>query len=346
MKIAVIMPSLSEMDFGSKVRSQLIKAGMKTLGIQCAFVNPEEVKLMYLNRGRSELTFKDRPLDQFDLIINTLHNPEKTHSTLILSYFENQHIPVINSLAASIATKYKPSMLYSLCSNHIKIPKSAFVATSDYLDDTMDFLGGFPIVVKTVRGCRGAGVLICESLRSLRSVIQSILINENVLILQEYIAESEGSDYKIIATSDDVICSFQRQAISTSEFRANVSLGGKATPINAESTISELAKQAISALKLSFGSVDIIKSRNGFLVIEVNDLPEFNLSIDGVEIIEKNFAAFFVTSVIKQAGIDVKLIDKAALENSNPRFDFDWNYYNNLSYDDVILIKNNKIKKK
>lgn len=342
MKAGVIMPPRAEADFGTRVRFQLIKTGTAALGIPCIFMNTEELRVEYFGQNQHEVFYGEERISELDIVINALHTPEEPHSNFILRHLEESGVPVVNSLSASINTKFKPFMIQRLSSAGIRIPKSIILGTYHNLDEAVDFLGGFPIVLKTSRGWKGAGVSLCESMRSLKSVVQCLIALDHMLILQEFIAESEGIDYKIVATRDQILCSFRRQATSRTEFRANVSLGGKGTLVTIGKEMAELSQKAIKSLGLVFGSVDIIQSKEGQLVVEVNDLPELNLSIDGTEFVEIDFAKYFVEHLIRQTQTDANLrscrISDLDYAIFNPRSDFDSDYYQNLSEDKIIII--------
>ncbi len=236
-------------------------------------------------------------LNPGDLAINLLSETGDIVVDLATRHLETAGVIMVNGLRARADAGFRPTMLQQLALSGIGIPKSIVVATWQNLDSAVEFCGGFPIILKSVRGVKGMGVAICESMRSLRSVLQMLLVQQNAAILQEYIPGSQGSDYKIIASCEEPLCGFRRKAGVADEFRANVSLGGKARLIDLSLEMGELAVRAVKALNLVIGSVDIIDHNGTLRVIEVNDLPELNLSIPGHEIVETEFAKYLVSHI-------------------------------------------------
>lgn len=340
MRVGILMPPKSKIDFGTKVCFKLIRSGMMSLGIQHDFINLDYVRVEYGDAKQSKTFYQHRPISHFNFMISLLNNPEEANSYILLKHLEESNIPVVNSVYSSIHTRFKPLMLQKLNSDGISIPKTVIIRTDSDLDNALAVLGGFPVILKTPCGSRGAGVSICESKRSLQSVIQTLIPQVQPLILQEFVSESSGTDFKILATHEQVICSFKRQASTSTEFRANVALGGIATPITIEAEMALLAKRVIKSLGLVVGSVDILRSRRGYLVIDVNDLPEFNLSFNQLEFIEKDFASFFISHLLSL--VSKHLGDPPPNITKNPRANFSLRYYQSLLPHQIITIDPSK----
>ena len=336
MRVGILMPPKLKTDFGTKVRSELFRSGITSLGILHEFINLDYIRMEYGEKKQTKIFYKQKQLDDFDVMFNLLHNPDEPLPYLFLKMLEEINVSVINPLQASVHTKFKPLVLQMLNSNGISTPKSIIIAKNFNLDIIIDYLGGFPIILKTPYGSRGVGISICESERNLRSVIQTLIPQMQMLILQEFLPESAGTDFKIIATKEQVICSFKRQASLPNEFRANVALGGIATPILIDEEMALLAKRVIKSLGLIVGSVDILHTCRGYLVIDVNDLPEFNISFNQIEFIEKDFASFFVAHLLSLVSSDFNKSLKDT--QKNPRDNFSWSYCQNLLSNQVIII--------
>lgn len=57
------------------------------------------------------------------------------------------------------------------------------------------------------------------------------------------------------------------------DFRSNLAGGGKGTIYQPSDRIKKIAIGAVQALGLSYGGVDVIQSKNGPMVVEVNANP-------------------------------------------------------------------------
>ncbi|AJZ43281.1 alpha-L-glutamate ligase, RimK family [Xanthomonas citri pv. citri] len=97
-------------------------------------------------------------------------------------------------------------------------------------------------------------------------------------IVQEFIGEAEGADLRCFVVGDKVVAAMRRQA-AEGDFRSNLHLGGTAAVAEATEQEQEVAVRSARALGLAVAGVDLIRSRRGPLVLEVNSTP----GLEGVE---------------------------------------------------------------
>src|SRR5690606_5082204 len=93
-----------------------------------------------------------------------------------------------------------------------------------------------------------------------------------------FIAEARGADIRCFVVGDRVVAAMRRQA-PRGEFRSNLHRGGTAFPASASAEEQATAIRAAAALGLGVAGVDLIRSRRGPLVLEVNSSP----GLEGIE---------------------------------------------------------------
>ena len=94
------------------------------------------------------------------------------------------------------------------------------------------------------------------------------------------------------------MASIQREA-APGEFRANIHQGGTALIIKVTSEEKTLAIKAAKVLGLRIAGVDIIRSKNGPLLLEVNSSP----GLEGIETATgKDIAGMIISSIEKKLG--------------------------------------------
>jgi ribosomal protein S6--L-glutamate ligase len=91
-------------------------------------------------------------------------------------------------------------------------------------------------------------------------------------LVQEYVAEARNRDIRVIIVGQEAVAAMEREA-APGDFRANLHLGGTARPFPLEDGIIDLAVKAAQVHELSFSGVDLIMTKNGPAVIEVNSSP-------------------------------------------------------------------------
>jgi len=177
-------------------------------------------------------------------------------------------------------------------------PRTALVPehTDDYWKASLKTLDTkFPIIMKTLEGSKGIGVLFVESERSLDSLLEMLFkLDQDVdLLIQEYI-KTDG-DIRVIVLGGKVIASMKRSVIE-GDFRSNVSQGAKTKEYKLTKLETEHCLLAAKAIGGSWTAVDFIPSENPKkdppYILEVNHSP-------GTEGIEKTTGKNIVKEVIE-----------------------------------------------
>ena len=199
---------------------------------------------------------------------------ENLHSPLI-EQFELANIPVINKAKAVSDAKNKVKNIQILTANNIPIPKTFVIRSSQYIENVVKKIGNYPVILKTVGGSQGAGVSIVESQRGLRSIIEMMIKDETSapLIIQEYISESSGRDLRVFFVHEKIVAAMERIAQKEDEFRSNFKLGGKVQVVELSRKEKNLAIKATKVSGLNFAGVDILRTKSGPKILEVNANP-------------------------------------------------------------------------
>jgi RimK family alpha-L-glutamate ligase len=128
---------------------------------------------------------------------------------------------------------------------------------------------GKKLIIKPLFGSQGEGI------RRLEKTTDLFWLNGNngIYYIQEFIqCAGEGfSDYRVFVIDKRAVAIMRRRGKS---WLNNVAQGAMCETIELETSIAELAVQAVKALAMDYAGVDIIQDRSGrYLVIEVNSIP-------------------------------------------------------------------------
>ncbi len=185
-----------------------------------------------------------------------------------------------------------------LCSQFgIRTPRTLLYSGGDSVDQLIEKIGGTPVVVKQLHGSQGKGVSILESMRAIKSTLDSFAKAGITVLVQEYI-EAGGKDFRVFCVGGKIIAYYQRVA-PKDEFRANISGGGHGViaPITKEEEY--ICLLAAQALGLPVCGVDFLRAKDGQpYLIENNSNPGFKIenftgiSVSNaiVEFVEQDFA--------------------------------------------------------
>ena len=147
-------------------------------------------------------------------------------------------------------------------------------------------------------GTKGQGVILAETNKAAEGVINAMKsLNANLLV-QEFIREANGSDLRCFVVGGKVVAAIERTA-AQGDYRANLHQGGVARQVRLESGERKLAIAAARALGLTVCGVDIIRSKRGPLLLEVNSSP----GLEGIEkATGKNVAGSIIEELERQLG--------------------------------------------
>lgn len=195
----------------------------------------------------------------------------------LLSQLEKAGVACINSRTTVniCADKYRTYL--RLADYGLEQPKTVLVPNKDGVDAAVENLGtGFPMIMKTLRGSKGVGVIFVESERSLDSIVQLIYkeSEDAELLIQEYI--KIPFDVRVLVLGGKVLASMKREVIKK-DFRSNFSQGSKVSNFKLTELEIEDCILAAKAVNGPYVAVDLIVSENREKVrpkiIEVNSSP-------------------------------------------------------------------------
>lgn len=215
-----------------------------------------------------------------DAIIPRIASSFTRYGSAIVRQFEMQGVFTTASSIAIVRSRDKLRATQLLSRAGIGIPKTIFSRgrlTAEEIDGLVEELGGPPIVIKLARGTHGRGVVLAETRKAARSVLQGFYLMEEEgtnILLQEYIEEAAGADIRAYVVGSQVIASMKRQSVNLDEeFRSNIHQGGEGSPVKLTDEEEKVAIRAAKAMGLNICGVDMMRSKRGPLVLEVNSSP-------------------------------------------------------------------------
>ena len=139
-------------------------------------------------------------------------------------------------------------------------------------------VGGAPAIVKLVEGTQGVGVVLGETEKSLRSMIEAFRGARVDILVQQFIEEAGAKDLRAFVIGGEIVAAMERSG-AEGDFRSNLHRGGSAQAIILTDAERELALKAAKVVGLDVAGVDMLRSKRGALVIEVNASP----GLEGIE---------------------------------------------------------------
>ena len=233
---------------------------------------------MNITTKRPSMHYKGEELEEFDAVIPRIGASVTFYGTAVLRQFEMMGVYPLNESVAVSRSRDKLRSLQLLSRKGIGLPISGFANKPDDIDDLIKMVGGAPLVIKLLQGTQGIGVVLAETKSAAKSVIESFLgLNASVLV-QQFIKEADGADIRCFVVGEKVVAAMKRQG-AEGEFRSNIHRGGSASLEKITAEERKTALRAANTMGLNVCGVDILRSENGPVVMEVNSSP----GLEGIE---------------------------------------------------------------
>ncbi len=196
----------------------------------------------------------------------------------VVRQFEMADIYSVNSSDAISKSRDKLHSIQILSRSGVGLPTSSFAHATQDVDGLLDLVGGPPVVVKLLEGTQGLGVVLAETKKAAESVISAFRQLDANFLVQDFIEEAGGADIRAFVVGGRVVASMKRQG-APGDFRSNLHRGGRAEVLELSSEEEETALAAARAMGLGVAGVDLIQSKDGPMVLEVNSSP----GLEGIE---------------------------------------------------------------
>ncbi len=232
---------------------------------------------MFFHGKKAEILYNNKKIKGCDVMIPRVAVTNKIDLEVsLVKQFQMMGMPLINDYLSISRAKNKLRTLQILCQKKLPVPKTIVVRKFEFIDEAIKKVGGYPVILKSPFGSYGAGVVIVESRRSLYSALDVIWMSmkTNIILIQEYVAEAVGCDYRAFVVGDKVVAAMKRTAKS-GEFRSNLHLGGEASQVKLINEEQRIAVRSTQAMGLQMAGVDILRSDHGPVIMEVNANPGF-----------------------------------------------------------------------
>lgn len=216
--------------------------------------------------------------NEFDAIIPRIGTKVTRHGAAIVKQFEmNGVFSTARSLSITRA-RNKVRTLQIMARKGIPIPQTLFSINPNNIEEQIRLLGGAPVIIKIQEGTQGLGVILAESKKSAKSIIDTFYKMDTSILLQQYVEEANGEDIRIFVVGNKVVATMKRSS-EVGEFRSNVHRGGKTEAIEITQQEKQIALNATKYLGLGVAGVDLMRSKNGPVLLEVNASP----GLQGIE---------------------------------------------------------------
>jgi ribosomal protein S6--L-glutamate ligase len=234
--------------------------------------------VLVIEKGNPHIYYGGQEVTGIDAIIPRIGTSVTFYGAAVVRQFEQMKVFSSVESQALVRSRDKLRSLQLLAKAGIGMPKTAFASAPKNIDNVLTQVGGAPVVIKLLEGTQGIGVILAETHKSAKSVIESFLALKANILVQEFIKEAGGADIRAFIVDGKIVGAMKRQGLP-GEFRSNLHRGGSANVIELSKEERETAIKAAKKLGLAIAGVDMLQSSRGPLVMEVNSSP----GLEGIE---------------------------------------------------------------
>jgi ribosomal protein S6--L-glutamate ligase len=259
---------------------------------------------MNINSKKPEVHLKGEVVEKFDVIIPRIGASITFYATAVLRQFESMGTYSLNQSLAITRARDKLRAHQLLSRKGIGMPITGFAHSSINTKDLISMVGGSPLIIKLLEGTQGKGVILANNNGIAENIINAFRDLHAFFLVQEFIKEAKGTDIRCFVIGDKVVASMARKA-REGDFRANIHMGGTAKLVKISPEERKMAVKAAKIIGLDVAGVDIVRSKRGPLVLEVNSSP----GLKGIEeTTEKDIANMIIEFSEKNTKKTKKLV--------------------------------------
>lgn len=233
---------------------------------------------MNIASRRPEIYYNGEKLPKYDAVIPRIGASVTFYGMAVLRQFEMQGVYPLNESVAIGRSRDKLRSMQLLARDGVGLPVTTFAHDPKQTEEVLAVAGEAPLVVKLLEGTQGLGVVLADTNRSAKSVVEAFRASGTNILIQEFIKEAGGTDIRAIVIGGKVIAAMKRTG-AEGEFRSNLHRGGSAQLVKLTPEERSTAVRAAKSMGLNACGVDMLRANHGAVVMEVNSSP----GLEGVE---------------------------------------------------------------
>jgi ribosomal protein S6--L-glutamate ligase len=256
---------------------QRLKAAAEERGHELDIIDTLRCYMNIVSR-RPRVYYNGEKLPAYDAVIPRIGASVTFYGLAVLRQFEMMGVYPLNESVAIGRSRDKLRSMQLLARDGIGLPVTTFAHDPKQTDEVLKLAGGAPLVVKLLEGTQGIGVVLADTDRSAKSVIEAFRGAKVNILVQEFIKEAGGTDIRALVVGGKVIAAMKRTG-AADDFRSNLHRGGSAETVKISPEERSTAVRAAKSMGLNVCGVDMLRANHGAVVMEVNSSP----GLEGVE---------------------------------------------------------------
>ena len=252
---------------------------------------------LVLARDAPRVFYRGEEVRRFDVVIPRIGASITGYGLSVVNQFDMMGVPTLNNSVPIARSRDKLRALQLLSRFGLDIPRTVMCRYREEVPLAVEQVGGLPCIMKLIQGTQGVGVLLASSMTEVEGMLDTLWHLGQEILIQELIAESRGKDVRALVIGDRVAAAMRRTA-PEGEFRSNIHRGGEGQAVELPRAYAEAAVKAARVIGLEVAGVDMLESKEGPKIMEVNSSPGF----EGLESVTgQDIAGLYVEHAVELA---------------------------------------------
>ena len=249
---------------------EIVKVAEKK-GFEVTVINPDNCFIVL--DDKPYVMHDGKKIETADLVIPRMSEDNLEYKCAIMSHLETSGIPTLNCGKSMQIASNKVETQILLHDAGLNTPRSVLFTNEEQVEAAVAALDEkFPMIVKTLYGTHGVGVIRADSKASLISIVQQLLKSGEQFMLQEFIEHDKSA--RVLLLDKKVVAAVMR-SIPEGDFRSNAHQGAELTEHVTSEAEVEACVKAAAAIGINFAAVDYILDGDKIVLLEVNGSPGF-----------------------------------------------------------------------
>ncbi len=253
---------------------RFVEAASRRKGVALELVDPHKLYLG-LSGGAADVSLHGAAGATWDHSIARLGSTATEYALFALAHLEQAGTASLNTHGALSRLRYKFGTLAELAAGGVPVPDTMMLRAPNDIGAAVARLGGYPVVLKFIRGSQGVGVVYCDNLSVAESVLEALNLIQYDVMLQRFYPKAAEGDVRMLVLGGEARWAVRRTAPGGG-FRANFHRGAQVSVYALAEEVAQLAVRAAGVFGLGFAGVDLAEDGGGgWIVLEVNGSPGF-----------------------------------------------------------------------
>ncbi len=288
-KILIASPGRS-----SPTTSMIIDEAKKVFNVM--HVPVDRINLI-VETGSLSCEYNKQDLTKVDYFLPKIDALRREYGYQVVKAFDMMDVPKPYHAETVLVAHDKFLTTELLARHNIAVPKTYLFKTGEHAEDLVDMIN-FPVMVKLKGGSGGKGVMYVSDANAMKSILKSMEVLKQQVLIQEFV-DNPGEDIRVLVVGDEIAGAYKRVA-KEGEKRANIKIGGSGVRYTPSKEIEEMSLNIAKIMDTRIIAVDILESREGPVVLEVNINPGIRGMTEATDInIAKRIVDYIETQVKK-----------------------------------------------